>query len=190
LNFLKRNAKILFAALIIIFLTAIIEYQMGRLVLGPDGKFGWWDGNIWGSENSQRFTDVYSFSHFIHGILFYAFLWLIAKKIPVRLRFLFAVLLEAGWEILENSTFIINRYREVTISLGYVGDSILNSCSDILVMALGFLFAYRSRPILSVLVILILEILCLIWVRDNLSLNILMLLHPSEALKAWQSAGH
>ncbi len=189
-KFLKQNANILLAGFILISLTAVIEYKMGRLILGPDGKFGWWDGNIWSSENSQRVFDVYSFSHFIHGILFYAFLWLIARKIPVRFRFLLAILLEAGWEILENSPFIINRYREVTIALGYVGDSILNSCSDILVMALGFLFAYRTRPILSILTIVTLEILCLLWVRDNLTLNIVMLIYPSEAIKAWQSTGH
>ena len=189
-NFLNHNKIILACFFGFIAFTAITEWQMGRLPLGPDGKFGWWDGNIWGSENSQRVADVYSFTHFIHGILFYAFLWLIAKKLPVRFRFLLATLLESLWEILENSSFIINRYREVTISLGYVGDSILNSCSDIVMMALGFLFAYRARTWMSVAIILLLEIICLFWVRDNLTLNLVMLIHPSDALKAWQSAGH
>lgn len=98
--------------------------------------------------------------------------------------------LEAGWELLENSPLIINRYREATIALGYVGDSILNSLSDIVMMSLGFLFACRVGPWLSVLAVLAMEIGCAVWVRDNLTLNVIMLLHPIDAMKAWQSAGH
>jgi len=175
--------------LVIIALTAGIELWMGRSPLGPDGKFGWWDGNIWGSENSQRVADAYSFSHIIHGILFYAFLWLVAKKMPRSYRFLIAVLLEVGWEILENSPLIINRYREATIAQGYVGDSVLNSCCDVVMMALGFLFAYRAKIWMSVVAVIAMEVGCLIWVRDNLTLNIIMLIKPIQALKVWQSAG-
>jgi hypothetical protein len=100
-----------------------------------------------------------------------------------------AVLIEAGWEILENSPFIINRYREVTISLGYVGDSVLNSLSDILMMSSGFLFAARARPWVTVAVLLAMEVGCALWIRDNLTLNIIMLIHPVDAIKAWQMAG-
>ena len=162
---------------------------MGRSLLGPDGRFGLWEGNIWSSENSQRVADPYSFSHIVHGILFYAAFWLVAGKVPVRFRLLMAQLLEAGWELLENSPFIINRYREATISLGYVGDSVLNSLSDILMMTLGFLFAWRVKPWVSVAAVVAMEIGCALWVRDNLTLNIIMLIHPVDAIKHWQMAG-
>ena len=112
--------------------------------LGPDRKFGLWDGDIWSSENSQRVADAYSFSHIVHDILFYALLWVAARRLPLRYRFLRALMLEAGWEVLENSPFIINRYREATIALGYVGDSLLNSCSDIAMMAFGSVLAVVS----------------------------------------------
>ena len=175
---------------VVLAFTATVELWMGRLPLGPDGRFGWWDGNIWGSENSQRLADAYSFSHMIHGMLFFGFLWLVARRIPMRYRFMIALVLEAGWEILENSPIIINRYREATISIGYCGDSVLNSCSDIVMMSLGFLFASRARLWAIVAVILVMEIGCLLWIKDNLTLNIIMLVHPLDAIKAWQSAGH
>jgi hypothetical protein len=186
---MSRNRAMVAGFVTIIGLAACIELWMGRPLLGPDGKFGWWEGNIWSSENSQRFADAYSFSHIIHGVLFYAFFWLVARKTPLSYRFLAAVFLEGLWEVLENSPVIINRYREVTISLGYVGDSVLNSCSDILMMALGFLCACRTRIRTSIALVLALEIGCLLWVRDNLTLNLIMLIHPIDAIKAWQSAG-
>ncbi len=187
---LKKYGKIILMVIGLVAITALVEFYMGRSIWGPDGKFGWWDGNIWGSENSQRVADAYSFSHILHGIIFYALLSLFAKKIPVRHRFLLAVFLEAGWEILENSPIIINRYREVTISLGYVGDSILNSISDILFMSLGFLLASKAKIWVAVAVVLLIEIGCLLWIRDNLTLNIIMLIYPIESIKIWQSAGH
>ena len=171
-------------------LTAVFEGWLGRSPLGPDGKFGWWDGNIWSSENSQRVADAYSFSHIVHGILFFGLLTLVARSLPLHHRFTLALVLEAGWEVLENSPIIINRYREATIALGYVGDSVLNSCSDIAMMALGFWFASRMRVWASVAAVLAMELFCLFWVRDNLTLNVIMLVHPFEAIKAWQSAGH
>jgi hypothetical protein len=170
-------------------LTASIELAMGRLPFGPDGKFGWWEGNIWSSEQSQRFADPYSFSHILHGLVFYAFLWIVARKAPARYRFIAAVLMEAGWEITENSPLIINRYRAVTISLGYVGDSIINSLSDVLMMAFGFLIAMRMRIRSSVIFAIVVEIGLLLWVRDSLTLNIVMLVHPVESIKQWQLRG-
>jgi hypothetical protein len=169
--------------------TGGIELGMGRSLFGPDGKPDLWEPNIWSNENSQRFADPYSFSHFVHGILFYAGLWLVARKLPVRHRLLIALMLEASWEILENSPLIINRYREATISLGYVGDSVFNSLSDILMMTLGFWFASRVRPRVSLAAVVIMEIGCALWVRDNLTLNIIMLIHPFDAIKHWQLAG-
>ena len=189
LAWVEEHRWTVIASVALLSLTALIEGWLGRSPLGPDGKFGWWDGNIWSSENSQRVADAYSFSHIVHGILFFALLWLVARRLPVPYRFLIAVLLEAGWEVLENSPLIINRYREATIALGYVGDSVLNSCSDIAMMALGFWFASRTKIWVSVVAVLAMEVFCLLWVRDNLTLNIIMLIHPIDALKAWQSAG-
>lgn len=186
---MKRYQWIIIACLAIVTLTIVAELWMGRLPLGPDGKFGWWEESIWSSENSQRIADAYSLTHIVHGFAFYLFFWLIARKLPARYRFLLAVLLEASWEILENSPFIINRYRETTISLGYVGDSVLNSISDIFMMALGFFVAWRARVWASIVAVIAIEIALLLWVRDNLTLNIIMLIHPIETIKAWQSAG-
>jgi hypothetical protein len=187
-RFLKRYKWIIGIFIAVLVLTAGVELWMGRSLLGPDGKFGLWDGNIWSSENSQRLADAYSFSHIAHGILFYAVLWLAARKLPVRHRLLIALALEAGWEMLENSPLIINRYREATISLGYVGDSVLNSLSDVLMMTIGFLFAFRAPARVSVAAVILMEIGCALWVRDNLTLNIIMLIHPFEAIKHWQMA--
>jgi hypothetical protein len=173
----------------VVLLTGLIELGLGRSALGPDGRFGWWEGSIWSSENSQRVADAYSFSHLAHGILFFAGLWLVAGRLPLAYRFLIAVVLEAGWEVLENSPLIIDRYREATVALGYAGDSVLNSVSDILMMALGFLAAWRLRPWLSVALLVVMEVGCALWVRDNLTLNVIMLIHPVEAIKVWQLGG-
>jgi len=185
---MKSNRSIALLVIGMLALTAAIEFSMGRLPLGPDGRFGWWEGNIWSSEQSQRFADPYAFTHIVHGLLFYAMLWLVARRAPARYRFLAAVALEAGWEVLENSPIIINRYRAVTISLGYVGDSIVNSLSDVLMMAIGYLLASRLRFWMSVALVAGLEIGMVIMVRDNLTLNVLMLIHPFDAIRAWQMA--
>ena len=186
---MKRLAWIALSVVAIAALTAAIELWMGRLPLGPDGRFGWWEGNIWSSEQSQRVADPYTFSHAIHGMLFFAILWLVARRLPVSKRFVGALMLEGAWEVLENSPIIIDRYRAVTISLGYVGDSVLNSLSDIGFAGLGFLFAWRVRWWVTLLAIVLMEVGTALWVRDNLTLNIIMLLHPVDAIKAWQMAG-
>jgi hypothetical protein len=186
---MSDSRRVAFSAIVMLALTAAIELWMGRLPLGPDGRFGLWEGNIWSSEQSQRFADPYSFSHVVHGLLFYGLLWLAARRLPLRHRFLLALLIEAGWEILENSPIVIQRYRAVTIALGYEGDSVLNSTSDILMMSLGFLLASRTRVWVSVATVVVLEVGCLIWVRDNLTLNVIMLIHPIDAIKTWQMSG-
>jgi hypothetical protein len=171
-------------------LAAIVELSMGRSWFGPDGRFAFWEGNIWSSEQSQRFADPYSLTHVVHGFLFYAFLALVARRLPVRWRLVAAVALEAGWEVLENSPVIIDRYRAVTIALGYVGDSVVNSLSDILMMTFGLLLAWRLKVWASIATVVAVEMGLLLWVRDNLTLNILMLVHPIQAVRTWQSAGH
>lgn len=145
---------------------------------------------MWSSENSQRVADAYTFSHIIHGMLFYAFLWLVARKVPAKYRFVFALAIEAGWELLENSPLIIDRYRAVTISLGYTGDSIMNSLADVMFAGVGFFIARYSKFWLSVFLIIMMELGCLYWVRDNLTLNVLMLVYPVKSVQIWQSVGH
>ncbi len=185
----SRDRLFLLLAVGVIVATALTEWGMGRSVFGPDGQFGLWEGDTWSAGCSQRVADAYAFSHIIHGMLFYGLLWLVARRLPVSARYLIAVVLEAGWELLENSPIIINRYREATMALGYAGDSILNSTSDILMMSLGFLLAWRLRPALTIALVLAMEIGCLFWIRDNLTLNVIMLVHPVEAIKRWQMEG-
>ena len=189
MKFFQRHGRLLGILTLIFMAAGGIELGMGRLLFGPDGNFGWWEGSIWSGENSQRFADPYSFSHFVHGVLFYGLFFWCGRKWPLRGRLLLAVLLETLWEILENSPLIINRYRAVTISLGYEGDSVLNSMSDILMMMLGFLFAWRMRPWLSAATVIGLELGCALIVRDNLTLNVIMLVHPFDAIRHWQMAG-
>lgn len=183
---LSRRALVIVLAILAAVIAA--ELAMGRLPLGPDHHFGWWEGNIWSSAQSQRVADPYSFSHIVHGVLFYALLWVFARRWPLQTRLLVAVALEAGWEILENSPIIINRYRAVTIALGYEGDSVLNSVSDVVMMAIGFVTAWRARPWVTLAMVAAFEIGMLVLVRDNLTLNIIMLVWPIAAIKAWQMA--
>lgn len=167
-----------------------ILLAMGRSLVAPDGTFGVWVGSIWSPHNSQWLADPYSFSHLGHGILFFGMLWLVGRdRLTVPQRLIIAALLEASWEVLENSPIIIDRYRQATIAIGYNGDSVLNSTSDLLMMCGGFLFAARFRLWPSVAALLAMEVGCVLWVRDNLTLNILMLIHPFDAIKAWQAAG-
>ena len=173
-------------ALLVIIIAALIEWWSGRSPLGPDGHFAWWSGDIWSASCSQRAADAYSFSHIIHGMVFFGFLWLVARRVPIGWRYLIAVLIETSWELLENSPIIINRYRDATMALGYAGDSILNSVSDILMMSLGFLLAARLPAWVTILLIVVMEVGCAFWIRDNLTFNIIMLIHPIEAIKVWQ----
>ncbi|MFZ2763883.1 MAG: DUF2585 family protein [Minisyncoccia bacterium] len=189
-EFVKKYKVAIIGLISVMLITGAIEYSTGRSLLGPDGMFGWWDGNIWGSENSQRVADAYSFSHIIHGMGFYAFLWLVARRVPVKYRFVMALVMEALWELLENSPIIIDRYRAATIAQGYVGDSVLNSVSDVVMAGIGFVITKYSKIWVTVALIIAMEVGCLFWIRDNLTLNIVMLIHPIESLKTWQSVGH
>jgi len=174
---------------VIVLATITIEWWMGRLPFGPDGRFGWFESDIWSAAQSQRVADPYSVTHLAHGFLFYGLLFLVARRQPVAMRLLAAIALEAIWEILENSPIVIDRYRAVTIAQGYIGDSILNSVSDILMAAIGFLMAWRLRVTVSLALVVIAEILMVYFYRDNLTLNIVMLLWPIDAIREWQMAG-
>lgn len=182
---------VLFALLIaaaIVAAQAIALYAMGRTPICTCGVIKFWHGNVMSSENSQHITDWYTFSHITHGFLFYFLAWLVLQRFSIAWRLAAAVLLEAGWEVLENTDFVINRYRETTISLNYYGDSILNSVFDTLWMVLGFVLAWRIPVLATVLLALAMEAGLAYIIRDNLTLNIIMLLYPFESIKAWQSA--
>ncbi len=178
----------IFIALIVL-ATITIEWWMGRLAFGPDGRFGWFEGDIWSAAQSQRVADPYSVTHLVHGFLFYGLLFLVARRQPVTTRLLAAITLEAIWEILENSPIVIDRYRAVTIAQGYIGDSILNSVSDIVMAAVGFLMAWRLPVLVSLALVVVAELLMAYFYRDNLTLNIVMLLWPVDAIREWQMAG-
>lgn len=146
-----------------------------------------WHGVVQSSENSQHLTDWYTPSHVVHGIGFFALAWLFARRVPLRWRFVAAVAVEAAWEVIENTPFIIDRYRAATISLDYYGDSIVNSMADIGAMMVGFAFAASVQWWVSLAAVLAMEIGVAIVIRDNLFLNILMLIHPVDAVRRWQS---
>ena len=175
--------------LAIVAVLAIAVFQLrhqGRTWWCSCHQYFLWAGEIWSSHNSQHLFDPYSFTHVLHG---FAFCWLLTLGLP-RLtpawRLWLATLVEAAWEVFENTEFVIQRYREETAALGYTGDSVFNSLGDILTCILGFMIAQRLGFKRSILVFAVTEVLLLLWIRDSLLLEILMLIYPIDALKAWQ----
>ncbi len=172
---------------LILLATAAWLLILGREPICTCGYVKFWHGVRFSSENSQHIADWYTFSHIIHGFLFYGALWLVAGRLSLGWRFSIATLVECAWEILENSDAVIERYRAVTISLDYYGDSVLNSVADVGAMWIGFALA-RVLPVwVTVFLIIAFEVMTAFVIKDGLALNVLMLLSPVEAVMEWQS---
>ncbi|TYC51245.1 DUF2585 domain-containing protein [Rhodobacterales bacterium] len=180
------RSKCLIIGIVMIAATAVILLAMGRVPICECGYVLLWTPASDVAGSSQHIADWYTPSHIIHGFLFYLFMWLVFRRASVCERALGAIFIEAAWEIVENSPWVIDRYREATIAATYTGDSVLNSVFDIVWMLVGFAFASRAPVWLTVLIAIVFEALALWAVRDNLTLNVLMLVYPVEAIKTWQ----
>nr|WP_317892924.1 DUF2585 domain-containing protein [uncultured Sphingomonas sp.] len=183
----SHSARWWWATLAIVALAALVLLAMGRAPICTCGTVKLWHGTVQSAENSQHLADWYSLSHVVHGLIFYGLSWLVLRRQPWQLRLAFATLVEAAWEILENSPIIIDRYRAVTIALGYEGDSVVNSVADIGWMVVGFAVARRLPPWATIALGIALELVALAAIRDNLTLNVWMLAAPNDAVRSWQA---
>lgn len=173
---------------IIVVAVVVLNWQ-GRVLWCPQSDYTPWAWNIWSAHNSQHILDPYTFTHILHGVLEFWLIGLVFWKMPMAWRFVLAIFIESTWEVAENSSYIINRYREETISLDYFGDSIINSLADIIACACGFLIAYKLRFWKSLAFFVATEVILLLTIKDSLIVNIIMLLFPIQAIKDWQIGG-
>lgn len=170
----------------IVSLATLLEFEMGRTPTYKKGPVRLWSGDINSDQNSQQALDPYSSTHVIHGAAFYGLTRLMLGAAPLGPSATAVVTLEAAWEVYENTDQVINRYRTETVSLGYYGDSMLNSLFDIVSCMVGLLLAWRRPAWVTVSWVVVIEVILALWIRDNLTLNIIMLIHPIRAIKAWQ----
>jgi hypothetical protein len=188
-RFRGQKYWLLFAIVLLFAATALLLRLEGRLWLCACGSIRAWSGQICSADNSQHFLDPYSFTHVLHGFLFF---WLIAWLLPrlkANWQLVLAIAVEAGWEVFENTNFIINRYRSETAALGYNGDTVVNSFGDILCCLVGFVVARRLGLRRSLVVFAVLEVVLIFWIKDSLLLEIVMLIAPIDAIRAWQMCG-
>jgi hypothetical protein len=169
--------------------TAVELHHQGRSWWCSCGRASLWTGNAWGSLTSQTFLDPYSFTHLLHGLAFCGLLTLFLRGVSTRWRFLIAITIEAVWELIENTNTVIQHYRAATAALGYQGDTVVNSLGDIMCCGVGFMLARKLGWARSLIVFFATEVMLLIWIRDSLLLEIIMLISPMNAVKVWQM-GH
>ncbi len=182
-----KEDKYVAATYLLIVIAAVVILQIqGRVWWCQAGDITPWSWNIWSTHNSQHIIDPYSFTHVLHGVLEFWLIGLVFSRMPMVWRLALAVFIESTWEVAENSATVIERYRSATISLDYFGDSIINSVADIACCSLGFLIAYKLRFWRSLALFVITEILLIVFIRDSLIINIIMLLFPVEAIRSWQ----
>lgn len=182
----KKQLQPWLAIAAIVILSAYLLHSQGRLWMCACGQVWLWSGDIWSSDNSQHLADPYSFTHILHGFVFF---WLLAwawPRLALEWRLVLALFIEAAWEVVENSAFVINRYRETTLALGYTGDTIVNSLGDIACCALGFWLARQLGFRRTLALFVLTELILILWIKDSLILNVIMLLYPIDAIKAWQ----
>ncbi|NUR45316.1 MAG: DUF2585 family protein [Sphingomonas sp.] len=184
---MSRRTWLLFLAILAV--VAGIELAMGRNPICTCGNVALWVGERDSPRTSQMLADWYSLSHIVHGLLFYVLLWLVARRLDANWRFVIASCVEAAWEVVENTPMVIDRYRATTAALGYTGDSVVNSLSDVVMMAIGFLIARKMPVRTSILLLILLEVVPLRVIRDNLTLNVIALVAPNPAIQAWQAGG-
>lgn len=170
-------------------LMIFILHAQGRIWWCKLGDYNPWTSDAWSDHTSQHLFDPYSFTHVLHGVLFFWLISLIFRKWTFGGQFVTAIFAECAWEIVENSSYIIEKYRANTASLDYFGDSVFNSVGDVFACGIGFYIAYKLKFWRSLIFFFIIEIILLIWIRDGLLINIIMLIHPIEALKKWQTGG-
>lgn len=179
-----------FLIVVVLALTAYQLSSQGRLWSCSCDYLLLWVGDAWSSDNSQHILDPYSFTHLLHGFVFFGLLVWLAPRLSSAWRLWVAISIEAVWEIIENTEFVIRRYREETAALGYQGDTIVNSISDLLVCGLGFMVARRLGLHRTLALYVVAEIILALWIRDGLLLNIIMLVYPIDAIAEWQASGH
>jgi hypothetical protein len=166
--------------------TALLQWEMGRPLKYRHGPVRFWSGNINSDQNSQQVADPYTFTHVTHGAAFYGLMRVLMPSASFGLRLIASVAIEGAWEAYENTDTVVERYRKTTISLGYYGDSILNSMCDILACVLGFFLTRRVPKAATWSWVIAVEVVLAFWIRDNLTLNIVMLLHPFQIIRRWQ----